>query len=332
MNESLMPLPALIADIGGTNARFALLREDGSFGDSLSFQLADDPDFINAVAERVLPALDAKPRSALLALAGIVGGERIKITNGIWEIEPRRLKEAIGLDEILLINDFEALALALPALTGDSLLALGDGEMTPHAPKLVIGPGTGLGIAALMPLGERWVPVATEGGHMNLGPASQREFEIWPHLVPEGRRVQVESVISGPGIENLYRAVAIAGGVTPEGFSAADVVGAAAEGDPIAGEALDIFTACLGRLSGDMVLLFLARSVFVAGGIPTRIIDRLQAGHFRRAFVDKAPYRDILESIGTAVITHPEPAFLGAAEFVRHPERYAMDLRGRRWR
>ena len=216
MTKPLVPLPALIADIGGTNSRFALLTEDGTLTDLLTFPIAEGSDFTAAVAERVIPAFASRPRSAVLALAGMIGGERVKIVNGGWYVEPRRLLETIGLDDVVLINDFEALALALPAFQDDALVPIGNGGFAPDEAKLVIGPGTGLGIAALIPVGDRWLPVATEGGHMDFGPAHPREFEIWPFLSPTGARVQVETVLSGPGIENLYRAIA-----TVEGDKAA---------------------------------------------------------------------------------------------------------------
>lgn len=333
MMQPLLPLPSLIADIGGTNARFALLGDDGTLSETLTFPLAEGSDFVAAVAERVIPAFGTRPRSAMLALAGIIEGESVKITNGNWNIEPRRLKEMVGLEEVVLINDFEALALALPAFTDDDLVPIGGGSFAPDEAKLVIGPGTGLGIAALIPAGDRWLPVATEGGHMDFGPAHPREFEIWPFLSPTGARVQVETVLSGPGLENLYRAITTVEGVTAPPLKAADVVARAGAGDGAASEALDIFAGCLGRLAGDMTLLYLSRGgVFVAGGIPPRMVDRFTNGIFRSAFVDKAPFHDVLDAIATALVMHKAPAFLGAAELIRDPSRFAIDLSKRHWR
>ncbi len=333
MTQTLLPLPCLIADIGGTNSRFAVLNEDGTLTDLLTFPIAEGSDFAAEVAERVIPAFASRPRSALLALAGLIDGERVKIVNGGWYVEPRRLQTVIGLDEVVLINDFEALALALPALQDNDLVRIGGGRFAQEETKLVIGPGTGLGIAALIPAGDRWLPVATEGGHMDFGPAHPREFEIWPFLSPTGARVQVETVLSGRGIENLYRAIVTVEGAKPEPFKAAEVVTRAEAGDVAASEALDIFAACLGRLAGDMVLLYLSRGgVFVAGGIPPRIVDRFTNGIFRSAFVDKAPFHDALEAVGTTLVVHKAPAFVGAAELIRDPSRFAIDLSKRHWR
>ncbi len=333
MSAPLLPLPALIADIGGTNARFALLGEDGVLGDAVTFPLAVGSDFTAAVAERVLPSFAAKPRSAMLALAGIVSGERTKITNGDWVIEPRALQAVAGLEEVVLINDFEALALALPAFPDEALVRLGGGPLLPDAPKLVIGPGTGLGIAALLPVQERWLPVATEGGHMDFGPVTPREFAIWPHVPPDDGGVKVETVLSGPGLENLYRAIATTDGIGADRVSAAEVVERAAHGERTAGEVLDIFAACLGRLAGDMAILLLARGgVYVGGGIPPRIVDRFANGRFRQAFVDKPPFGKVMEEIATVLITDTTPAFLGCAELIRNPDRYIVDLSRRHWR
>jgi glucokinase len=327
--------PTLIADIGGTNARFALVGPGGAaLGNPVAVAVANYRDFETALRDAVLPALEQRPRSAALAVAAVIDGDRAHLTNGTWTIEPRRLVLAHGLDQVCLLNDFEALALSVPHLRDEMLLPIGGGICLSGAPKLVIGAGTGLGVAALVSVEGRWLPMATEAGHVDFGPTDRRDFEIWPHLLRSGGdRISAEMLLSGSGIERLYVAVARSGGAVDRSLSAPEIVDrAAARSDPAAAEAVDLFCGYLGRFAGSMALVFLARGgVYIGGGIAPRIAERLESGGFRTAFEDKHPFAAFVASIGTSLITHPEPALLGLARLVADPSRYLIDLAKRTW-
>ena len=331
---SLVALPALIADIGGTNARFALIEPDGRIGEALKFQIAEYPDFADAVTDRVLPTLAVRPRSMVLALAANLEGESAKLTHGHWTFTPRHLLTEFDLEDVVLLNDFEALALALPNLPASGLRALGDRKSGGRGPKLVVGAGTGVGVGALVPVGDAWVPVTTEGGHIDFGAAHAGDFEVWRNLPSKVSRITTETVIAGSGIENLYLAVSAVNGRDAARLSVTEIVAAARSGDdPIANEAIRLFSRHLGRFAGNMVLLYMSRGgVFIGGGVVGRLAELFDEKVFREAFCDKDPFRSMLSAIPTELITHPTPAFLGIAALVAAPTRYLVDLSGRHWR
>lgn len=329
-----MELPALIADIGGTNARIAWIDRHGLTSDPVIFQIADYPSFDDAIADRVLPLAPEPPKSMVLALAANISGEEAKLTRGHWTFAPRSLIDAYDLREIILLNDFEALALSLPSLPPDGLRALGPPGVDNGGPKLAVGAGTGLGIAALIPIGDAWLPVRSEGGHVDFGPSSERDYELWPHLSGDGARIDAESVLAGTGIERLYAAIVSCEGKSATSNSVGDIVVSATAGvDAAATEAIRLFTLHLGRYAGDLALLFLARGgVYVGGGVVGRLERLFDSEVFRTSFVDKAPFGSMLSSIPTSLITHPTPAFLGISALIADPDRFLLDLTDRHWR
>lgn len=331
--KPLVPLPALIADIGGTNARFATVDSNGALSETVAFPVADHTDLGQALTGRVMPALFGRPQSAVLALAATIQGDRAELTNGPWTIEPRQLIDHFGLSEVVLLNDFEALAMALPNLPEDATLPIGAGRRVASEPKLVIGAGTGLGAAALVRSGTQWLPLPSEGGHVEFGPVTSGDAAIWEHIRRSDERISAEAILSGAGIERLYRALADGAGLAAEPLVSADIVtrGIAAH-DTTAGDTLGLFTAYLGRYAGDLALIYLARGgVYVAGGIAPRMSEIFTKGPFREAFVDKPPFQALMTSIPTWLITHPAPALLGLTDFINRPSGYAIDLTGRHW-
>ncbi|MBC00026.1 MAG: glucokinase [Rhodobacteraceae bacterium] len=331
--HAAFPFPVLVADIGGTNARFALVAApDAPTGAAARVPTADHPGFFEA-ARAALPLEGAtRPRSAVLAVAGPVTGERIPLTNADWVIEPRRLMAELDLDRVLVLNDFEAQALALPGLDGDHLQQIGPGTRIAQAPQVVLGPGTGLGAAAMIHAAGRWVPVPGEGGHVEIGPVSADDYRVWPHIERIGGRIGAEQIISGSGLLRLARAVCAAEHATRGFEKPADVTRAADAGDEIANLTLAIFTRALGRVAGDFALMFLARGgVFLGGGIPEHIDRHLVDGGFRAAFQAKAPHDALMATIPTFLVRHDAPALEGLAGFARQPERFAVDLHGRTW-
>ena len=331
---TLVPLPALIADIGGTNARFAIFDRSGSADFAITVATADFPTLEDAILAAVLPQAPDAPRSAVLALAAPIRGEAVPLTNCPWIVAPNRLIAELGFDEVILLNDFEALSLSLPGLAAADLDQIGPGDRELHGNRLVVGPGTGLGAAALLNIGNRWVPLPGEGGHVDFGPRTERDGAIWPHIERLGGRVSAETLLSGQGLVRIHRAIAAGQGQAADPLSPAEITARAAAGSDIAAvETLDLFAAYLGRFAGDLALVFLPTGgVYLGGGITGRIAPFLKRPGFREAFIDKAPHRAILEEMATAIITHPNPALAGIADFVRAPERFNVRLEGKRWR
>lgn len=329
-----LPFPALVADIGGTNARFAMIPD--TYGDIRQFpavRTGDYPDVVSAIEDVVLARTSLLPRSLAIAMAGPVVHSGARLTNADWTIDPEALLSELSLDEIVLLNDFEALALALPTLTEGDVFKVGGGEPEPTGARVVLGPGTGLGVAALVHGTIRFVPIAGEGGHMSFAPETEEDFALWPHLPRLHGRITGEAVLSGGGLARIHHALMAKAGRTSELTTGEAVTSAALAGEPEAVRAVELFATYLGRLAGDLALLFLARGgVFIAGGIAPRMLDALAGGQFRAAFEDKAPHAAIVREIPAYVITEERPAVAGLAAYARMPNRYGLSLQGRRLR
>jgi glucokinase len=327
--------PILIGDIGGTNARFAVISgTDAQPGEPQIVRTADFATIDEAIRAVVIERLAIQPRSAIIAVAGPVNGDEIPLTNCPWIVKPKGMAETVGLTDIVVLNDFEAQALAVVALGDHHVEKIGGGEALPHAGRVVLGPGTGLGVAGLIRSGEKWIPVPGEGGHMDIGPRTSRDYAIWPHIEPLEGRVSGEQILCGRGLVNTYRAVAVADGKEPILSTPAEVTRAALDkSDAVAAEALSLFVTCLGRTAGDLALVFKAQGgVYLSGGIAQKIIPALKAGNFRAAFDDKAPHSEWMAEIPVYVITDPLGALAGLAAYARAPHTFGVETSGRRWR
>ena len=333
--------PVLIGDIGGTNARFALVVD--AYAEPKSFPIVQTANYANiedAIQEVVLDQTSIQPRTAILAVAGPVNGDEIDLTNNHWVVRPRAMIDSLALEDVVVLNDFEAQALAVVALDESHMEKIGGGKAEPNGGRAVLGPGTGLGVAGLVHARHIWVPVPGEGGHIDVGPRTDREREVFPHVQPIEGRISAEQMLCGRGIINLYRAVCAADGVAPvlaaEDSAKADpapITAAAADGsDKQAAEAIDLFSVILGRVAGDIALIFMARGgVYLAGGISQILLPALRKPAFRAAFDDKAPHSALMRDMPIYVLTHPTAALVGLAAFARMPARFGMTLDGRRW-
>lgn len=330
--DALVPLPAIVADIGGTNARFAIVDEEGRLGPAMDFRVRQFPNAVEAM-EAAMGRLGVRPRSAVLAIAGVISGDSAALTNAPWVFEPKPMMAALGLSDVVILNDFEAIALCLPALTDADVVPIGGGASVPGETRIVVGPGTGLGAAALLGTGRGWTPTRGEGGHMDIGPRTEREQAIWRHIERIEGRTSAEWLISGSGLLRLHKAMAAASGYAPAFGDSADLSRAALAGDPKAEDTLRLFVTLLGRYAGDVALMFLPRGgVFIAGGIAPKIAPFFHTGAFREAFIDKAPHRKVMDRIATKMIIRPDPGLLGLGAFVGAPQDYAVNLDGRHWR
>jgi len=326
--------PVLVADIGGTNARFALVDHGQAETDVLaSVATADHPDIVPAIDAALAKTARTAPRTAIVAVAGPVTGDRIPLTNADWVIEPLKMIAGLGLEDVIILNDFEAQALALPVLKDSDTDQIGSGAARPDSTKFVLGPGTGLGAGAMIHAADMWIPVPGEGGHVELGPVSAEDYRIWPHIERVGGRIGAEQVLSGTGLPRLARAVAAAMSLERNFSSAADITVAADAGDAVAVKTLEVFASGLGRVAGDFALSLLARGgVYITGGVTPHIARFLTSGAFRASFEAKAPHETLVRSIPTFIVRHPNPALEGLAAFARTPHRFAVDMAGRRWR
>lgn len=303
----------LVADVGGTNARFALVDgPDGVPSNVESLPTRDYPGLAEAAAA-YLDAAGARPSAACLAVAGPVTGGTYHLTNAGW---PKGTLESVrahlGVPHLDIINDFEALAYALPRLGADDLIPIGDRAPTADAALAVVGPGTGLGVAGLVPTPSGWVPLPGEGGQVDLPAATDREIAVTRLLRAEKGAATAEYLLSGAGLARIHRYLAALDGAAGEELAARQIC--ERRDDPRCDEALRMFCALLGALAGNVALTLGARGgVYLGGGILPRIVDVLHDSAFRARFEGKPPVEDYMRAIPTALIVHPGPALVGAA-------------------
>jgi glucokinase len=309
------PSHALVGDIGGTNARFAiadLMTLTTAHGASLP--RAEHPT-LQAAAAAYLEGVPVRPAVAAIAVAGPVAVERIQLTNSPWSFTRAEICDALGLETFLPVNDFEAQAASLPLLDGDDLHQIGGGRRLEQATKAVLGPGTGLGVGGLAWSGTHWIAIPSEGGHISFAVENAEEFAVFERLRARKDHISAEWVLSGPGLSNLYQALGELRGGGGTHLDAAEITARAHAGaDPVAEAALGYFVLWLGRFAGDMALAFAAKGgVYLGGGIAPRILDRLTSGPFRAAFDAKGRLSPFVASIPVYVILAGDAGLRGAA-------------------
>lgn len=302
----------LVADVGATNARFSLADDAGLAGDRLVLptpEFADQDELLTRVrTELAQPDLTA----ACLAIAGPVADGRGRITNGGLEFAAGAAGEQLRCPT-LLVNDFHALARSLPALT--DLLTLGDGRDAPDGVRAVLGPGSGLGMGALVPVADGWHVLTSEGGHADLAPGSPLECEILQMLQRELGHVSWETVLSGPGLVRLYRAVCALWGSAPEAAASPEWItarGAAAD-EPVCHQTLEIFCGFVGAAAGNLALtVYATGGVYLGGGILPQLRDFLGSSPLRRRFEERGPMTALAQAIPLRLILDPAPGLAGA--------------------
>jgi glucokinase len=309
MTDSVAKPVVLLADIGGTNSRLALAGTDGRPAHTLIIKNDSVPNLEGAIA-RYLAESDARPNAAVLAVAGPLEGEEVALTNRAWRFRPGELARRFGFAKLRVVNDFEAIAWALTRLTAADAHPLGPPLPARPGVRAVLGPGTGLGVAALVPVDGRWQVLASEGGHASFGPQTTDELEIFAALLHEHGSVNAETILSGPGLPRLLRAVdPRSQASTPEA-----VVANALAGEPAALVTVQLFVQLLGRFAGGLALTFKAvGGVYIAGGVASRLGKLLDAEAFRAAFDAHPPYQALLASIPIWMMTRSEPGLLGCA-------------------
>jgi glucokinase len=330
---SALSRPALIADIGGTNARFALTDLDSARPDMHAVQTLPCCEYasLQHAAEAYLGSVGAQPARASIAVACPVDGDAIKLTNRAWAFSRRELQGVLGFEQLEVINDFGAVAWSIAALAPTDVVSLhGDGALPTRGPVSVLGPGTGLGVALLVgDAGRGWQVVETEGGHVSFAPIGEEEHKIARWMNQRFGRTSNERLLCGVGLSHIEAALRDPGtGPSPLGDSAialrepAAIVEAALEGHDLdARRTLARFCAVLGSVAGDAALIHGARHVMIAGGIVPRFLPFLRSSAFRERFLAKGRFAAYLEKVGIHVITHPQPGLLGAACALRQSAR-----------
>ena len=302
----------LLADIGATNARFALLANH-EIMHSQVFMVADYEAFSDAIAAYAgqFPQ-NERPTEAALAVAGPVIDDRVTMMNSPWNFSIAGLKQQFNWTRLHIMNDFAANALAVPVLSPGDVIQIGEGAPVPDAPIVALGPGTGLGVGGLIPADGRWIAVAGEGGNVTLAALDSREAAIVDILRRQYAHVSAEIVLSGPGLVNLYESLCELAGKPATPSTPEHITHVYPGCDPQCREAVAIFCAMLGTFAGDCALTFGARGgVYIMGGIVPKIVEIFRHSTFRERFEFKGRYRHYLSSVPTYVVMHPFPAFLG---------------------
>ncbi len=308
--------PRLIADIGGTNARFALVGDDQLPRDERVLPGADYPDIVSAIEAYLGMVGGLRPREAAFAIANPITGDWVKMTNHSWEFSIEQSRKTLGLDRFLLVNDFTALAMSLPWLAEEDLHPIGGGTAAPNGPIGVLGPGTGLGVSGLIRVGSSWVPLQGEGGHVSFSPINAREAAILEVSWRRFEHVSAERLVSGMGLQNLHHALCVLEGQEPEPLAPGDIVERGKSGsDPICAEALEAFCAILGTVAGNLALTLGATGgVYIGGGIVPRLGEYFDRSPFRQRFEEKGRFKAYLAAIPTLLIRARNPALVGMAK------------------
>lgn len=318
---------ALVADIGGTHARIGLVTDEGNevygieqFSNKEFASLEEVIRHYLSLSQCAMP-----PKKACFAVASPVLGDDIRFTNNSWSFNIPALKAQLAFDYLHVMNDFEAIARSLPFLCRKDLAVVAEGRGAPVSAQTmaVLGPGTGLGMSAAIPDGKGgYVPLPSEGGHAAFAPQDERERWIHDFIKGEQGFVCIEDVVSGQGLENIYRALATRDQRGECRLSAKTISDRALiEQDPLALESLSSFCSILGTVSGDLALTTGARGgVYLAGGILPRFLEFLDRSPFRRRFEAKGRYASYVSLIPTYVIIGTQPGLIGAASLFDEPK------------
>jgi len=306
---------SLVADIGGTNARFALVADGSAQAlEPRNLRCADHATIVDATLAYLDLVALGKPYQAAISIASPVTGDALNMMNHSWSFSVNETRAALGLRQLKVLNDYTALALALPVLRDDQRLQVGGGQALAGYPMAVLGPGTGLGVSGAIPAGNHWVPLESEGGHASYGPLDAREQAIIAIMRERLEHVSAESLVSGRGLSQVYAAITRIEGGEGALLTPGEVTQRALETEcPLAIETLEIFCRILGTIAGNLALTLGARGgVYIGGGIVLRILDFFTRSGFRQRFEQHGRLSPYLRRIPTYVINTDYPALIGA--------------------
>jgi glucokinase len=325
------PSPRLLADIGGTYARFALEVAPGEFREAVSLPCREHADFHAAVRAYLggLPAGEHGPiEHAAIAIANPVEGDHVRMTNYHWQFSIEEMRARLGLQTLVVVNDFTALAMALPRLARHERRQVGGGEPRPDSVVGLLGAGTGLGVSGLIPAAGGWVALGTEGGHAAFAPRDERELAILAYAARRYPHVSFERLVSGPGIELVHAALAEQRGIGGAPLPAREITRRALEdGDALALQTIEIFCSMLGTAAANLAVTLGAHGgIYIGGGIVPRLGALFDRSGFRARFEDKGRFSDYVRAIPTYVITAEHATFTGVSAILAQQLR---ELEGR---
>ena len=317
--------PRLLADIGATHARFALETAPGVLRQTAVLRCDDYSGIVPLLNAYLDEHGGERIAHAAFAMANPISGDLVRMTNRDWQFSTDEVRRIMGWSTLLIVNDFTALAMALPSLQAGDVLQVGGGKPAPHAVAGVLGAGTGLGVSGVIPTADGFITLGSEGGHVNFAPADEREFAILQYAWREWPHVSNERILSGPGMELVYRALAERNGVQAPARTAAEIVSCALEDhDALCLEVLECFAGMLGGAAANLaVTLGAFGGIFIGGGIVPRIAQWFATSPFRARFEAKGRFSDYLAQIPTYVIMTPNPALRGVSTIL------SEHLRGR---
>ncbi|RTE86280.1 MULTISPECIES: glucokinase [Gammaproteobacteria] len=311
---------AVVADIGGTNARFSRINLTTFELDRIQvFACADYPtlgDVLNAYSDEQEVPLE----HVAIAIACPVDADEIDMTNHHWKFSVRGVKKAMSLKTFIVLNDFAAAAMSVVTLKPHELKQIGGGKIAPKAPKAILGAGTGLGVGHLITLPDgSAIPLPGEGGHVDWAPTNEKEWAIHRYIHNRFGRVSAERVLSGPGLETLYLALADYHGKNVNNLSAAEIGKRALSGnDTLALEAVNQFFASLGTFAGNLALnLNTYGGVYIAGGVVPKLMNLLATSNFRARFEHKGRFCKVAEAIPCFVITAEHAGLRGVGQYLK---------------
>lgn len=307
--------PHLLADIGGTYARFALEVSKGNFQHVVSLRCADYVDFYSAVKAYLTGLPKHNIEHAAVAIAYPVDGDLVNMTNYHWSFSIEDMRQKLGFDTLLIVNDFTALAMALPRLGEGDVQKIGGGEQSKKSVIGLLGSGSGLGVSGLIPMGDGWMSLGSEGGHTSFAPRDEREIAILKYVWKHFNHVSFERLVSGPGLELIYKALLDQHQLPIQELSAPEITQRALkQSDRYCEEALDIFCSLLGTAAANLaVTLGALGGIYIGGGIVPRLGDYFKNSSFRARFEDKGRFSRYVAAIPTFVITAEHATFIGAS-------------------
>jgi len=317
--------PRLLADIGATHARFALETAPGVLRQTAVLRCDEYSGIVPLLNAYLAEHGGERIAHAAFAMANPISGDLVRMTNRDWQFSTDEVRRTMGWSTLLIVNDFTALAMALPGLQAGDVLQVGGGKPAPHAVAGVLGAGTGLGVSGVIPTADGFITLGSEGGHVNFAPADEREFAILQYAWREWPHVSNERILSGPGMELVYRALAERNGVQAPARTAAEIVSCALEdNDALCLEVLECFAGMLGGAAANLaVTLGAFGGIFIGGGIVPRIAPWFATSPFRARFEAKGRFTGYLAQIPTYVIMTPNPALRGVSTIL------SEHLRGR---
>jgi len=310
----------IIADIGGTNMRVAQINEQGDIVNITIYTCADYAGLADVLANFIsAQQLENQHINACLAIACPVDKDLIVMTNLPWQFSMTELKAQLGLKELVLINDFTAIAHAIPQLSAQQKVQVGNGNVIENKPISICGPGTGLGVANLISINSAWYSLSGEGGHVDFAPIDQQEIAILNFLLTKYDHVSYEQLLSGLGIEQIYQALSYTNNGIASQLSAKEITASAlSKNNSLAVETLAQFCRILGSFAGNLALtLGSYGGVYIAGGIVPRFIEFFTASEFRKRFDEKGRLSSFNHPIATFIVTEEQPGLLGASAYLK---------------